>query len=333
MKEHFVNIGGFGRTPVYPIEYIKLGKKHIGIVFKSGFSGQGYSQAWINIFSFVNNEFVSVWNTNVAQDNSGACDEENGITCWAESTSYKFETGGNPEWYDIHTYTSGNTDSTTTIMPNRPECRYVFNGIRFVPHDSLTFYSSQNIVTKKEQPQSSNLQDASAEKDLPQTLKIKDFYLGMDLKAACVLINSKYADIFGTSEITQNNDTSSENKHFKQVIKCASSSAEFWGDSKNEVSKFYWPSEVVNQLFNVSDMNANDFAQEFINAYNIPKLEYGQKNIFAFITIVPVNFWYYKSPTGYTITILDASPLGENLSAGKSILLEKTPKSKQRTFD
>jgi hypothetical protein len=62
-------------------------------------------------------------------------------------------------------------------------------------------------------------------------------------------------------------------------------------------------------------------------------MEYGSKNMFALITIIPVGYWYYVSPNGYKLSIFDASILGENLDKGKDILLENVPRQTERSFD
>ena len=72
---------------------------------------------------------------------------------------------------------------------------------------------------------------------------------------------------------------------------------------------------VVNDLFNAADMDASDFAQQFVNSYNIPEMKVSDD----------MESWTYTSPDGVKVKIHD----------DKSVFVEKVASAQERkqSFD
>ncbi len=171
------------------------------------------------------------------------------------------------------------------------------------------------------------------------SIKVKDFYLGMNMMDAYYLANSKYGSILGkcnTQDLTQIHKSSF---HFN-------SGAEFIGDSNGLLAKIYWPSTITNKLFGSGDLNASNFISEFKSAYGIGEFnvktnqEYPDLIWAAAGGKVSQEIWTYIDSSGYAITIsghrqMEASDgtVMSTLSEGKSIEMELIPSKKQHQFD
>lgn len=88
-------------------------------------------------------------------------------------------------------------------------------------------------------------------------------------------------------------------------------------DSENCLINFYFKGKIVNNLFNVSDMTIDNFAQTFISKYNIPKLDVVSND-------EQTDSWYeYTSKDGWKLIIRQ----------DKTIIFQAVPKEKERNFD
>jgi hypothetical protein len=75
-------------------------------------------------------------------------------------------------------------------------------------------------------------------------------------------------------------------------------------DSLSNLEQFAFSYKQTDKLFNVADMNASDFAQEFIHSYGIPEMEPTQVGVdVGAIQLVPKDCWVYRSPNGYSVMI------------------------------
>jgi len=89
-----------------------------------------------------------------------------------------------------------------------------------------------------------------------------------------------------------------------------------WFDPTNkQVTRIAADEGTVNYLFNVADMDGKNFAQTFVNAYNIPSMD--------FIIDVPHGHWDYRDPQGVFVKIM----------TNKELFLWQIAKSTERSFD
>jgi hypothetical protein len=92
-------------------------------------------------------------------------------------------------------------------------------------------------------------------------------------------------------------------------------------DSEKKVIGFRFPGEVVDKLFNGGDMPARDFAKQFLQSYNLPKLK---ASTFAVrVGAEEIDGWEYTSPKGFRVRI----------SENKDLNVEAVPSSEERKFD
>ena len=107
-----------------------------------------------------------------------------------------------------------------------------------------------------------------------------------------------------------------------------------WGDPQTkQVIQIKFDHEAVDYLFNVSDMDGREFAQAFVNAYNIPSMEakiqeVDQLSQYVFgdnplIDTSPKPYWEYKDPRGVLIRIKE----------NKELLIMKIAGSNERRFN
>ena len=88
----------------------------------------------------------------------------------------------------------------------------------------------------------------------------------------------------------------------------------FKGSRDGKLIEINLTAEVVNKMFNVADMSAENFVQAFIDAYKIPDMTPDWNG--------SINWWEYTSPEGFKIKIYE----------NKDIRIEKVAKAKERNF-
>lgn len=189
-------------------------------------------------------------------------------------------------------------------------------------------------------------------------LKVKGFYLGMDINEAAELLNTKYADITrkklqdGTFKPGASVEQMESgmfriviNKESKDLIAIYYDMAtgvpvegsgcmvSIKAGNDKKVTELYLDGSISDALFNSKDMDCKTFTEEFAKAYNISNFEPfikeektlqwdGYTNTSAAVPVYR-NFYKYSSDKGYYIEI----------SEEKNLLIKTIPKSKERGFD
>jgi hypothetical protein len=189
-----------------------------------------------------------------------------------------------------------------------------------------------------------NKRTASYAKDV---FSIHGFYIGMPLTEACGILNDKFKHIFGNFDVTMIDtdyealtkrtsvepiivDTSLHKGfdgylvkyYYLKFQKCfvyenkifAGAGSKFMGDKNGNLIEMYLSGGAVDRIFNVADMNAEDFAEGFVEAYNLPEMEYASGWL---------DYLEYTSPDGFKIEI----------GGYKSIRMKEVPKEKERNFN
>jgi hypothetical protein len=189
----------------------------------------------------------------------------------------------------------------------------------------------------------------------PSNIKIKGFYIGMDIRSVPELLDKKlagsdsvYETFFDPDEksfihiLIYNKDIQSflagKNQRLPkesfstrlyEVGRGAERLAEvlpglnatgdgvFHASANGQVETIVLTSRLVNFLFNSYDMSIEDFLHSIVNAYHIPELKQSYLN--------GGPSWSYTSPVGDKITILEQ----------KAIILNKVPNENERkaSFD
>ncbi len=143
-------------------------------------------------------------------------------------------------------------------------------------------------------------------------LVVKGLCLGQPFDEATVLVKKSIKEIYGylPDDITYHEEFvdswMSVGRHGSPVI--------FSDDSRSEVVKIVFPD--VDTLFNVSDLSAEDFVQEFINNYSIPEME-------TFVESDQYG-WKYNDGNGTEVKIYNPS---------KRVVISKVPSVADRSFN
>jgi tetratricopeptide (TPR) repeat protein len=113
----------------------------------------------------------------------------------------------------------------------------------------------------------------------------------------------------------------------RTIIEMQSHEVDIHADDDGLVDRIHFGENVVNMLFNVPDMDGEEFAQAFIDNYSIPKLEakFDQISIYDIETGQKKYgyIWEYTSNEGFKITI----------QSHKELWIEKVPAKTERSFD
>ena len=167
----------------------------------------------------------------------------------------------------------------------------------------------------------------------PTSIKFKGFYIGMSISDAYILIYQSFSSIFGPMKLKEYNGGVKDAAYAIET----NENSTFLFDKSKLLIKLYWSKDIVNQMFNVFDMSAEQFAQEFVNSYGIPKMDVGSDAGSAIIAAASVQFWEYISSDGVHLRIFGSGQaviLGFPISLeGKDLLLEKVPTRAARSFD
>lgn len=131
----------------------------------------------------------------------------------------------------------------------------------------------------------STLDAAPAEK----YLKIKGFYIGMPIDSAASLINTKYQEIFTKARVLESG------KHGGPAFEIlldnlyngdmAHSYCTIIADEDKKVILMYFPSQAVDALFNVKDLNYKNFKKIFRDAYDLEDLIW-RDNAFVYTDLI-----------------------------------------------
>lgn len=174
-------------------------------------------------------------------------------------------------------------------------------------------------------------------------LVIKGFYTGMPLTEALELVNGKYSNVFTEFSIPEEHMAegypmpSGKKKimwmhpllgHYIEVDgvtfdKCFihdnkivnGEDAMLIGDDNGNLKLVRFPRSIVDPLFNVADMTAEEFAQVFVDSYGISEMKPHVQG--------DMSGWMYTSPKGCKVAITDT----------KSLLLMKVATAAERKLD
>jgi hypothetical protein len=173
-------------------------------------------------------------------------------------------------------------------------------------------------------------------KSQPTSIKLKGFFIGMSKTDLLNLVNSKYSGIFGQLIV----NPASDSMHIKDavyVITGSSNDVLFAFDNSQLLIYLFWPESYVNGLFNVEDLSPEQFVQEIVNSYNIPKMDHHSENLAAVVAGLTLNYWEYTSKDGVRLRINDTclgSVMGMVMTVnGKGLHLERVPTHLERGFD
>jgi hypothetical protein len=139
----------------------------------------------------------------------------------------------------------------------------------------------------------------------PEQLVIKGLYLGMPETEAMTVAKQLTAQCGGTGRITYSPGISGPCNFVDNLIKL--------GIADGKINRISFDDKAVDILFNVRDMSAEQFAQEFCNANNLPPM----------VPDSHVPGFSYTSEHGYKVAI----------SRGKTIYLEMVAKPAERNFN
>lgn len=191
---------------------------------------------------------------------------------------------------------------------------------------------------------------------------VKGFYLGMNINDAAKLLNEKYRDDLlvdhllvddlllegsflvivdediapapddvpikvGGTEYLYDHFVSYNNEIFypHPLLRFRiglDNTIDIHADDNGLVDRIHFGKNVVNMLFNVADMDGEEFAQAFVNNYPIPRLDVR----FGIISKIQDEYgyiWEYTSNQGFKVTI----------NSKKEFWLEKVPAKNERMFD
>ena len=180
-----------------------------------------------------------------------------------------------------------------------------------------TKHGSSNTVNEAESPVPSPSQEASPIKQAVKAkasstapfLKVKGLYIGMDIKDAYNILSNSLSGEYGV-QILYNPPEDMILKADKSyvLIGMMGMMGNVVADKNNHVERITLGSEVVNKIFNSSNMDIMEFIQQFQKSYNID-----------FELSADYQSMYYTSPDGSKITISD----------DKNIEMLKVPSKRQ----
>ena len=158
-------------------------------------------------------------------------------------------------------------------------------------------------------------------------LVIKGLYIGMSIEDAHAQLSELFRKTTWTVHDVEHLDSGSW--YVSAVAYTNYDSAprvQLWADSTTrEVKQLLMDSECVDILFNVSDMDAEAFVQEFLNNYGIPSMEVNVDSDLMRLGLAgePVITWQYRDPRGFLIGI----------TKNKQLELQRIASSAERKFD
>lgn len=149
-----------------------------------------------------------------------------------------------------------------------------------------------------------------------ETLKVKGLYIGMDIYEACEIIN-QYLDT-STKVVEKVSDNNLE-----KTYSCEGIGAKIEANSDKKVKRIEFFSAFVDKLFNVSHLDPEQFAKEFLSAYGIPEMKpFYEEDEFVYMT-----GWEFISDFGFRVRI------GSNGFFAKALIIEKVPFKSELKFD
>ncbi len=194
---------------------------------------------------------------------------------------------------------------------------------------------------------------ARAEAQKGNTLVFKSLWLGMPIEDACQVINHRVGSLL----VSVGTDEKSKKKSIilsKTIMGMPTSKhVEILADAEGKVSSILFSKEMLDALFETTNMPQQEFMQTFINAYDVPELESETQEIKAGFmgatsTIGWQQIYRHRSPKGYELTFFGEPRLqddGEAMQARMMGLADygeagtmqlkkiKTAKERESKFD
>jgi len=208
------------------------------------------------------------------------------------------------------------------------------------PEKGSTTDNNRKASTEMKEPVSYDNRKANAD-IASSVLKVKGFYLGMNIDEAADLLNKKYANIIskpasveqlkdGTFRITigtkidlsgLNEMLDAENAALEKEAKLTgmpktesadkaealeTESSEITAGTDKKVNKILFKEDIIDPLFNSKDMSLGSFAEEFAKAYGISYLDFrpfSNEEFDMFMGSVYEQGYKYSSDSGYYIQI------------------------------
>jgi TPR repeat protein len=141
--------------------------------------------------------------------------------------------------------------------------------------------------------------------------KVKGLILGMPIPSAYDRIQAIFKEAFPDVEFVLASDKKDGDYIFSitvsnSVLGITYPVIAFRGDAESGVKGFSFQSQLTEKAFNCADLNAFEFAKEFIDSYGIPELN------------VEKDIWVYKSDEGWQLDIDEKKNVVITLIASKS---------------
>lgn len=163
----------------------------------------------------------------------------------------------------------------------------------------------------------------------PDNLTIKGLYVGMPKEECLSLIKDKHSTEIGKITSSDDENIYCENGTFKFKV------------GENTLASFTLKKTAVDALFNVADLNNEQFAQTFIDSYKIPNVsETTSSEIYSGSEPDPYytysNFLKCTSASGWELVITLREIRSSRMVLYKnirSISVTEVPKSTERVFD
>jgi TPR repeat protein len=146
--------------------------------------------------------------------------------------------------------------------------------------------------------------------------KVKGLILGMPIPNAYDRIQAIFKEAFPDVEFVLASDKKDGDYIFSitvsnSVLGMTYPVVAFRGDAENGVKGFSFQSQLTEKAFNSADLNAAEFAKEFIDSYGIPELN------------VEKDIWVYKSDEGWQLDI----------DQKKNVVITTIASKSERKFD
>ena len=152
-----------------------------------------------------------------------------------------------------------------------------------------------------------------------QILRVKGLYIGMNIDEAAQILCKLLGTSFKVKELDEDEqmlNSFDRNVAIKYAIWGNGNGLNIYADKDKKVNRILLPSGIIDKLFNVSGVNAQDFAKQFTDGYKLPEMK-------AFSDNYKQGGWEYTSANGYKIQIYES----------KVLVMTKFPKSSEMKFD
>ncbi|MEW6730764.1 MAG: hypothetical protein AB1489_05455 [Acidobacteriota bacterium] len=113
-QKYIDQMGGYNAAPEGNL--VKIGPDKYGVLFRPGFTNQGYTVESLVIISEIDKQFREIALVEeIYQDNEGSCGGDLG-ECWKYDSKIEFVPGSNPLYFDLKVTTSGTKQSDDKVI-------------------------------------------------------------------------------------------------------------------------------------------------------------------------------------------------------------------------